>query len=300
MLPIRPWAQRATRAGLWSMVGIGALGGVAGLARPAGRPVAQPQAAVSPAVTSDVTGFAEHAVRLWLTSTAESDAPLRAVFIDPPEPLDIEYRTDRAIAVTAIAAHSVDDDYWAVTVAAEIASGAPGDVWYFELGVVRAGDTFAAAGPPALVPAPRSETEVLPAPAALEPPDATDAITATLDGFFRALLAGRGDIARYLAPGTSIAAVSPPPFVESTIAGQATTDLGTTRARVRAEVRGTAAGDAAWVVAYEVRLALREGRWEVTALSGAPTLDGTPARQPVEADRSTSTTPPNLAAQPGA
>ena len=304
MLPLRPWTQRTARLGLWGLVGVAAAGGLAGLVRPA-TPEAAPTVAQASGVPAAATGFAEHALRRWLTATPDGAANLEATYLQSP---DIPRATDgaqRVGSVTPISARQVDDGYWAVTLAAELespdpATGTRRDVWYFELGVLQAGGSFIAAGPPAIVSAPRA-TDVQRSPAALSTPEPNDEITASLDGFFRALLAGRGDVSRYLAPGTEISAVSPPPFVESAVTGQSVSELAAGGARARVEVEGTTAEGGDWTVAYEVLLTRRGGRWEVTALSGAPTL--------VERDEpgrmTTTTSPPRttsstVASAPGA
>jgi len=304
VLPLRPWTQRAARLGLWGLVGVAATGGLAGLVRPA-TPEAASTAVRASGVPAAVTGFAEHALRRWLTDTSDGAANLDATSLQSP---DIPRAADGAqqlVSVTAISARQLDADYWAVTLAVELDSPDPAigtrrDVWYFELGVLQAGGGFIAAGQPGIVPAPRA-TDVPYSSAALRTPEPNDEITTSLDGFFQALLAGGGDVSRYLAPSTEISAVSPPPFVESAVTGLSVNELAAGSARARVEVEGTTAEGGDWTVAYEVLLALRGGRWEVTALSGAPTL----AERDEPGRMTTTTSPPRttsstVASEPGA
>lgn len=304
VLPLRPWTQRAARFALWGLVGVAATGGVAGLVRPATSDGASTVVEAS-GVPAAVSGFAEYALRQWLTAKPDAAAALEATYIDPPEIPGVADPAQRVVSVTAVSTRQVDAYYWAVTLAAELQSPDPvtgerRDVWFFELGVVQAGDSFIAAGQPGIVPAPLA-TDALRSPAALPPPEPNDEITASLDGFFQALLAGGGDVSRYLAPSTEISAVSPPPFVESAVTGLSVSELAAGSARARVEVEGTTAEGGDWTVAYEVLLALRGGRWEVTALSGAPTL----AERDEPGRMTTTTSPPRttsstVASEPGA
>lgn len=304
VLPLRTWTQRAARLGLWGLIGVAATGGIAGLVRPAA-PEAASTAVQASGVPAAVTGFAEHALRRWLTATPDGAANLEATYLQSPDIPRAADGAQQVVSVTAVSVRQVDAEYWAVTLAVELdspdpATGTRRDVWYFELGVLQAGGSYIAAGPPAIVPAPRA-TDVPPSPAALPTPEPNDEITASLDGFFRALLAGGGDVSRYLAPGTEISAVSPPPFVESAVTGQSVSELAAGRARARVEVEATTAQGSDWTVAYEVLLALRGGRWEVTALSGAPSL----AERDEPGRMTTTTSPPRttsstVASEPGA
>lgn len=304
VLPLRPWTQRAARLGLWGLVGVAAAGGLAGLVRPESPRAASTQVPTS-GVPAAATGFAEYALRQWLTATPDGAANLEGTYIDPPDIPGVAAGARRVASVTAVSARPVEDGYWAVTLAAELVSSDPAsgqrrDVWFFELGVVQVGSRYIAAGPPGVVPGLRV-TDALRSPAALPPPEPNDEITASLDGFFRALLAGGGDVSRYLAPGTGISAVSPPPFVESAVTGQSVSELAAGSARARVEVEGTTAEGGDWTVAYEVLLALRGGRWEVTALSGAPSL----AERDEPGRMTTTTSPPRttsstVASEPGA
>jgi len=299
---VRPWAQRAARCGLWGLVGLAAIGGVAGLLRPTGvesRPTAGP---IEWPVPAHVTGFAEYAVRTWLAATPGVADPLAALFLDPPELSD--QRAVRPVAVSAIGARLEEDGYWAVTVAAFVESlEAPvgsSTTLYFEIGVVESDGGLAAAAAPAIVGAPRSEVGGR-GPVPISAPEAEDPIAATLDGFFRSLLVGDGELSRYLAPGTVINAVVPAPFVHTEVTG-----LSTRRAEhevvVRVELGATAADGSGWTLGYEVWLAERDARWEVASMSGAPALTSATGeeRSPRIAPDPTTTTSATVAASPGA
>lgn len=305
VLPARPWLQRAARLGLWSLLIAAAVGGTSGLlmaASPAQAPT--PSSPATEPVPPSVVSFAEHAVRQWLSIDHESSALLAATFVDPP-PIDRSLTTGRnVVSVSGIEAITQQDEYWAVTVAAvfgPVTPEAPPDTWYFEIGIVQAGSGLMAAGAPALVAGPVPASESLPSPVALGTPDRANEVTATVDGFFRAMLAGGGDISRYLSPGTAIPAVFPAPFSRTEVTGETITPLEPDGVRVRVEIQGIALDDTTWTLAYEISLAQRDERWEVTALTGAPALAAR-APQPTtsrSAPTSTSTTV-TVAPEPGA
>lgn len=301
IVPLRPWAQRAARSGLWGLIGLAAIGGVAGLLRPTGiesRPTTSP---VEGPVPAHVTGFAEYAVRTWLAATPESAGQLAQLFLDPPELSD--ERAVRPMTVSAIGARLEGDGYWAVTVAAVVESleapVGPTTTLYFEIGIVESDGDLAAAAAPAIVGTPRSAVGGRPVP--VSAPEAEDPIAATLDGFFRSLLVGDGELSRYLAPGTVINAVVPAPFVHTEVTG-----LSARRAEhevvVRVELGATAADGTEWTLGYEVSLAERDDRWEVASISGAPALTSTTTEEhsPQVAPDPTATTSASVAASPGA
>jgi hypothetical protein len=302
---------------LWGGVALAGVGGIAGLIRPGPSPsptADQTQQAHAPAVPVTVAGFAEVAVRSWLTASEDTVGTVDGLFlIDPDlEPNTLGQRS--AGQTTAVAAHALGDGYWAVTVAADVDERGAEGAWqtlgtrYFEVGVVEdRGGRLAAVTAPAMVAAPPTAYEpARPATGGTRTPDPDDPVTQTVDGFFDALLTGAGDLSRYLAPGVDITAVTPPPFIEAAVARQAVEHDQPDRARVRCEVRALTATRATWTLAYEVALAERDGRWEVTTLSGAPTLAATPAERredqpaPPAATTSSPLPPVPVAPEPGA
>jgi hypothetical protein len=111
-----------------------------------------------------------------------------------------------------------------------------------------------------------------------------------------ALLAGDGDPSRYLAPGAVLAPVTPVPFTEVSVTGQAIAPASDGGSRVRVEIRAVTSAHQTWTLSYELMAVERVGRWEIRSLSAAPTLseEASSAAAP-SASTSTST-----AAQPGA
>jgi len=165
----------------------------------------------------------------------------------------------------------VSERYWAVTVAAEMgrADGTPA-LRFIEIGIADTSDGLLAAGPPAVVPSPLGSGAVRPAGRTLTVAEPDDPTTATAQAFLDSLLAGRGDVSRYLAPGAHMAAVTPgfdSVRVERTAEVSSTTD----RRVVRVEAVAIEGG-ADLVLGYELTMEQRAGRWEIRRLSGAPTL----------------------------
>jgi hypothetical protein len=293
----RPSAQVAARVGLWALVGIGALGGVVGMMRPTPQTVARASDdAAEATVPPETAGFAELAVTTWVSANGDDAedaiAPLFAV--DPSTNAGDAGRRRVNGDATAVDARRIDDDYWAVTVATPVDEfvderWVPAGTWYVEVGVVRTAEGLTAVTEPAVVPAPPEPSDVpRPAGDGLGVPSQDDeAMANTVQGFLSALVAGSGDVSRYLAPDVEIAPVTPAPFSEVSLQRWAVTPVDEGEARVRVAARATSAAGVPRTVSYELGLAQRAGRWEVTSLSGAPTID---ADETVPAPTTTSAT----------
>lgn len=269
-----PWAARLTRIGLWTLVGAGALGGLVAAVRPT-TTVVEPAAHQQAAPPDGIAGVAEIAARQWLTGETRADRPATS---DPTLAVD---------AAAAIAVREITADYWAVTVAAALrgpASNTP-TVWYLEVGVTRTNDGLRPVGSPAVVPGPNDATPLPGAAATLASPAQDDPIAATAEAFLRALLTGAGDPIRYVAPDAAISAINQAPFVDLTVERTAVLDSDPTRTVLRVAVNATTADGVELETAYELVLVERDGRWEIKAVSGAPTLPR------AHAGRSTSSTP---------
>lgn len=298
-MPVRPSAQVAARVGLWALVGLGAVGGLVGLLRPAEQPAAQDASgSENTALPPEMAGFAELAVTTWLeASSDEDDEAVAALFLADPSTAAGDSGQRRVGDTATVAARPVGDDYWAVTVAAAVSERGsdeqwrPAGTWYLEIGVLadEAG-ALAAVAEPSVVPAPTSpEDPPRVAGGGMGVPSNDDEeMASTVEGFLAALVAGDGDVSRYLAPDVEIVPVTPAPFQEVTLLRWSVTELTDTEVRVRLAARGTSPGGVPRTLSYELGLAERAGRWEVVSLAGAPTLEeeGTGAA----ADQSTTTT----------
>lgn len=309
-MPVRPAQQLLVRVGLWSLVGLGGVGGLVGLL--AGSPPSQPAPAapaIEPGVPVDVAGFAVLAVDAWLGAGPDHEDALAELYAVEPE-LPDEAR-HRASSVSVVGGQARGSGYWAVTVAAwEVEELTPNGewrpvgTWFLEVGVV-ADDSggLRAVSEPAMVPGPsgpepRLEDDVVSAPRGDEA-----LLVSTVEGFLAAAFAGDGDLARYVAPGVDYRPVVPPPFIQVRVS-----EIGVNEpeegdgVRVRAIVAATTTGGAERSLSYELVLAERAGRWEVTSVTGAPTLR--PDRER-DGSRSPGVTPPavtstSVATAPGA
>lgn len=261
-----PAAVSASRLLVWVFVVLGASGGVLALLRPAPRRLA-PLASRNAEAPARVAGFAELAVRRWLNGSA-GDAPPDVVNVASARGADSR---PVVLATSEVAALLVTDGYWAVTVGVEVAQAdrEPG-VWFVEIGVVDTPQGLLAAGAPAVVPSPLRTGSASPAGRAFAVPAPGDPIATTAQAFLDALLAGRGDLSRYLAPGTRMTPVTP--SFDSVVV-QRLAEVATTAQRrtLRVDALATTAG-AGLDLGYELTLELRAGRWEVRRMSGAPTL----------------------------
>lgn len=317
LIPVRPSAQVAARVGLWGLVALGAIGGLVGLLRPAAEPAARGgDESASASVPPEMAGFAELATRTWIEASGdEDDAAVAALFAVNPSTAAGDSGRRRVGDTDTVGARRVGDgdDYWAVTVAAGVDEFG-GDRrwrsagrWFVEIGVVRdENGALVAVGEPALVPAPAEPAdEPRPAGGGLGVPSGDDeAMANTVEGFLSALVAGDGDVSRYVAPGVEMAPVTPAPFTQISLQRWSVTELSDTEVRIRLTARGTSAAGVPRTVSYELGLKERAGRWEVRTLSGAPTLDDGETTESTESTTTTeppaSTTTVSISSSPGA
>lgn len=218
--------------------------------------------------------MAELAVRRWI-----NDVAVHGVAGGSPRAarrLDGKTNPMLVVATTvAVASREVGHRYWAVTVASEVrpaeASSFDTDLWFFEVGVVHRLDGTAAVGTPAVVPQPQPPVVAF-AGRALAVPRPGDPLVATAQSFLAALLAGTGELSRYLSPGAAMSPVIPPPFTTVAVERTAAVGAGPARVVLRVDALATTAAGAELRLLYELTLEQRGGRWEVRHLSGAPTL----------------------------
>lgn len=224
-----------------------------------------------------VTGFAEWAVRRWADAGASPGALAPPSGREPAEPLAIT-------ATHPVATRQLRPRYWAVTLGVEAGPGP--SLWFVEIGVLDTDTGLVAAGLPAVVPSPLRADAAVPVGRTLKVPAADDPIAVTTQAFLDALLAGRGDVSRYLAPGARMEPVAP---TFDSVRVLRTAEVAATAGRyvVRLEALALAAG-VELRLGYELTLEQRADRWEVRRLSGAPTLRPVAATAP----RASSTTLP--------
>ncbi|MFC7308987.1 conjugal transfer protein [Streptomyces monticola] len=243
-----------------------------------------PARAPAPRAVHDPRGYAEVFTAAWLRSdgdTPEAAQSRLAQSMAPSVPLpEPTAQAQSAQSVSAVRSAQRGGGRWVVTVAAQYADGT---VRYFSVPVTvgEGGASFAVERAPGQ----------LAAPAAADVPETGYRVELSGEGelaltvaeFLTAYLAGDGQVARYLAPGVRLRAVTPAPYTAVEIE-QARADSEKAMAeavpgdgtRVRVLVQVTAKDAAGrWPLAYELTLAARAGRWEVAALeSGAAAQEG--------------------------
>lgn len=257
----RPVSIRLLRLALWLLVITGpATAGwvavrVAAMSGDLAAVTDQVAATAPTASTAQAEGFAELAVAEFLrrvdTGTARAGSPDGGL-----------------VHTVSVGADEVAPGYFAVTVAAD---QPPSAVSFYTVGIATTEAGWVAVSGPSLVAAPPA----VPAPDMAASPGRgiEDAgLEQALDGFVAALLAGDGDIGRYVTPGSSVTAVSPAPFtsVKVVAAGAVAWTDGTRL--VAAEVQGTTDADGTQSLTYSVVFSDQAGRWEVVELLAAPPL----------------------------
>lgn len=249
----------------------GAIGGLVAVVRPSTTIVMQ-AANVAEAEPAGLGGVAEMAVRVWL--------------LDEGRPGPGERAALAVDAVSTVATRRIASGYWAATVAASVrpAGAEATTVWFLEVGITDRGHGPRPVGRPAIVPAPISLAPLEPSPLTLAVPSPDDPIAATAEAFLRSLLTGDGDATRYVAPNADVSPIEEAPFTEVRLERIAVLVAEPAFRRTRVAISGSTADRAVFDVFYELTLAERDGRWEVTAISGAPTL-------PSRSSQQSSTTP---------
>ncbi|WP_406278323.1 conjugal transfer protein [Streptomyces sp. NBC_00191] len=291
-----------TRIGVWVALAAGPVALAVACAMP--RTIvaaAQPKTTAPSALrTADPAGAAARFCDLWLRSdAAEADSSTaRAVHalapsVALPNPsAKAAQLLQRTVAVRSV---RLSAGSWSVVVAAQFtvrddkvrSSGASEStgVRYFAVPVVA---TDGASGPGAFTVTSAPAQIAGPGPATVATSryvkqlPADGALVSSLAPFFDAYLAGIGEVARYLSPGTQLSAVKGSGYTKVRV-DQAAADsekaIGAvpgdgTRVHIQARVTATDATAGRWPLVYTLDMTARSGRWEVTALvAGAPAKD---------------------------
>lgn len=265
--------------GLWGTILLVLVVGLAGLLRPTPKAKAAPR---PPEATTAPEGVAEIFVSAWLRAGDGNEALLAPYYPAMVDLRGIAARPDLAVTTASVAARQVGPDYWSITVAAD--TGSSGRPRYYQVGIHRIEGLYVATALPAEVPAPigiaRSPRLAV---GTLDSMDLTDPIALAVDRFLAAMLTGDGELSRYIAPGAKIIPVRPVPYGHVEMRRMAMRELpGPPRAaEVLAEVVATSPTRTA-VLQYPLRMAVRQGRWEVAAILSASALstsqpEGSPA-----------------------
>lgn len=286
----------------WGLLLAGPLLGGWALASTA-QPVAVPARAEGPRVqpaSSDAVapaGFAELYVAAYVKAGA-SDAAAQELAAFYPAARSMTWPTqdgaERAESASAVQVRQVSAGYWSVTVAAQITGSSKdseGHIRYFQVPVratsgSKAASGWVAAALPAEVAAPTGSKGAAPelSYGSAHAPLASDPAVQTVQGFLAAYLTGRGELDRYLSPGTTLHAVRPAPYTAVTITqiadhgqgpaegAEAQTPPDGVQRRLLVDVEGEGKHTSSRPMTYAVELRARDGRWEVAALEAAPAL----------------------------
>ena len=277
------WRLRVLRAVFFVALVVGLVGGTKALLSTSAAGTGGVAATEVPLIEAPrdvgVGGFGELYIATWLGAGRSNAAVIAPYYSNPIDFTGVVAGRFWAARTAVVAVTEVDTDYWAVTVAADVlvadeeAVHRPGGIRFYTIGVVRTDEGFGASGLPAQVPAPATlESPELVIDVLEHPNGGLVPLAGALDGFFDALLAGSGDLERYVSPRTSIAAITPAPFTETEVRSLgARPEVGDPdRHLVRVEVFATDGVGNAQVLQYTAVVSLRAERWEVVELVAAP------------------------------
>ncbi len=268
---------RVASVALWTLVGLAAVGGIAGVLSAtrgddAGRAASLTQAA---STSPSAEGFAELYVMTWLSAGEGEEDQLLSFSTDPVSFQGRKPDTFRVRWAGTVGARLIEPNYWSITVAADVeqASGRGYEsvgVRYYQVPVLAGDDGLVVTSLPSQVPAP-ARSERPPLDLTADSPLLAGEVADTIERFFAAYLTEQGDVERYLRPGAQVRAVEPAPFVETKIAAGNLREMGNS-ASAAVQVTGKDAAGQTTTTAYALQLQRRDGRWEVAEILAAPPL----------------------------
>lgn len=232
--------------------------------------------------------YASRFVVTWL-ETPQSDRDRLEEFVQVPSAIQLPELPFKVSNPAVAGLEKSGHDIWTAVVAATVAGldkagkATPAFRRYFQVTVSHPADEeFAAMALPSPVSGPSAskspQTDYSLRMASSDP------IWPTTQQFLGALLAGAGDINRYLTPGKRIAAVQPAPYSTVTLSDLRGYDDGAATTatpkddevlRVQATVQVENSETQSTVVQYALTLTARAGRWEVTAIDASPLIKKT-------------------------
>ncbi|WP_051432549.1 conjugal transfer protein [Promicromonospora kroppenstedtii] len=295
-----------------ALLALALLAGPAALAwtllRPEPAPVAVAAGSASTAESAAASERAVELVETWLRADSNDQQLIASLTNAPVGTLPQEGLTIRDSSVAQV--EQAENDVWSVTVGVDVAEPAPGStpppadakgeqaevalVWvrrYFQVPVLVQRTDTKYSGPDLAVTALALPSPVPGPAAAAEAPDLdysetispTSAAGQSATGFLAAMIAGDGEITRYLAPGTSISAITPAPYSAVAVTGikgshevtEDPADGDGTHALFTAEL--TRLDGNKTTAQYVLTLVARDGRWEVAGVEPAVRIDTTPS-----------------------
>lgn len=291
------------------VVGLALVCGPAGLAVAMGTSQATVARSSEPSASRSseraaVGEFAGQFVLAWLGTTEDNSAELER-FISLPTAVEWPPTPAAGTEVSISAVDHRGAGMWAVTVGVTVTrpkvAGAHEQTTrrYFQVPVNHTKGRMVAATLPSAVAAPATgETPELGYGYTLA---AGGPAVDTVAQFLSALLAGNGDISRFLTPGVQISPVNPAPYraikVDKVTADSDLTSASAAapadgdRVHVLATARGTRGKTTTTTLQYALTLKARDGRWEVAALDPVPRLAPAATTTPPTGDTSPETAP---------
>lgn len=251
------------------------------------------------------SGFAEVYVAAYVKA-GDSDADAEELAALYPAARSMSWSAkgksqEHAESASAVGVRQVSGGYWSVTVAARITGSdkGSGSVRYFQVPVrATAGSKGAAAGwtataLPAEVAAPTASKGAAPelSYGSAHAPLASDPAVRTVQDFLAAYLTGRGELDRYLSPGTTLHAVRPAPYTAVTVTqiadhgqgpaegAEAQTPPDGVQRRLLVDVEADGKHTSGRPMTYAIELRSRDGRWEIASLEAAPALNSSDSQE---------------------
>ncbi|WP_245717064.1 conjugal transfer protein [Nocardia mikamii] len=247
---------------------------------------ATPPPGPSDATTTTIVGnaqlaesFAQEFVVTYLSATNGQQEKL-AEFVDAQQMTLPSTPRQVSDPIVVFASRSIGNsslDVWAVTVSVRVAkTGAAGGLReYYRVPVSVAADgRRRALALPSAVGAPGRGNDLV---LNYEISCGTETPLAQVaSGFLAAYLTGSGDVARYVAPNSGIAALQPAPYtaVETTTVSSEDASCGASAnsAKVLATINPKAGAGAAPTLAYPLTMIRNSGQWQVQSMDALPAL----------------------------
>lgn len=283
------WSTRVATVALMAALLLGPVGAAAGvMAWINTAPAPQPTPAPAPDLSGQRAAVSEYAQRVvvaWLTATQANPEPLRAVMGAQASTRSMQPYTVADTTTADIV--RATDTLWSVTVAATVTDARERTARrFYQVPVQWWPDRLAAVTLPTPVsgrPAAEPPATAYPTIVALTSP-----LAVSVTDFLTAYLTGDGDLTRYLTPGVSMLALTPPAYRAVELLDlRADADLDPTatptdaqQVKVLTAAVAETAKNQSVDMDYALTLTARDGRWEITAIDPVPALDPTPPDTP--------------------
>lgn len=269
--------SRTLAYGLWGGIALALTLGLVNCAGASTATAPPPATGAEPAEpVAPPGGCAELVVSAWLAGDTDLLAGVPGMPRTQPDP----GRRQATRTYTAGVTPGAGEGAWGYLVGADVQvlddeaqRWQPAGTHFFTVTMVRSGGSGGCQGwhpaaLPAQVPGPRLAGEPPEQRYPVTLPTDTE-LTATLQAFFAGLLAGAGDLERYVAPGVVIPSLSPAPYQEVSVTELRARDEPAEPAPdgTVLQVLATVTTDPADLpLVYPVTVGVRGGRWEVVAI----------------------------------